>query len=288
MSRYEEHGLENMELPFIYRESAVRPIKRVNGSSNRMLSSSNWHENIEILYVVGGEGVIFHNGHVLSVQAGDIAVISTNQLHSLAAGEEPLLHRYLIIDRSFGLANGIDTNTVSFDARIEDAELRELMEQLHEAYRMQEDSLYRTPTIRSLVLRILVLLCTAHGTPVVGESELQDRSVSYVKQAIAYVRASYEKSFSLDDVAAFVGVSKCYLSREFHKYTGYPFVAYVNRMRCKIAKSLLSDERLSISEVGKRCGFDNRSYFAKCFYRYVGILPAEYRIRIRKEENGGG
>jgi AraC-like DNA-binding protein len=97
------------------------------------------------------------------------------------------------------------------------------------------------------------------------------------------VRASYEKNFSLDDVAAFVGVNKCYLSREFHKYTGYPFVAYVNRTRCKMAQQMLADERISISDVGKRCGFPNRSYFAKCFQRYIGVLPGEYRAQIIKK-----
>ncbi len=276
MSQYEEHGLENMELPFIYRERAVRP-------TNRMLGSSNWHENIEIIYIVEGDGVVSNNGHLISVSEGDIVVINSNHLHSLAAGEATLLHRYLIVDRSFCLANGIDTNTVAFDTQIEDGRMRELMEQLYVEYHSAEDTPYRTLTVRSLVLQIMVRLCTAYGTPA-REAERPERSVSYVKQAIAYVQASYEKNFSLDDVASFVGINKCYLSREFHKYTGYPFVAYVNRTRCKRAQSLLSDARLSISEVGRRCGFDNRSYFTKCFRRYIGLLPAEYRARIEKEK----
>ena len=133
--------------------------------------------------------------------------------------------------------------------------------------------------IRSLVLQILVLLCERHSSPL-RESLLTDRSLSYVKQAITYIRASYDKDFSLDDVADFVGVNKCYLSREFHKYTGYPFVAYVNRTRCKMACQLLLNEKLSVSEVGRRCGFPNRSYFAKCFKRYIGALPAKYRENI--------
>lgn len=269
MSNYENHNLEDKELPFIYKENSIKP-------TSRMFGSSNWHENIEILYIVKGDGAISNNGTVFSVSEGDITVINPNQLHTLAAGEEAMLHRYLIIDRSFCIANGIDTNSVSFETRIYDSRARDLMEELHAAYLTPKANPFRTLFIRSVVLEILALLCKRHASAA-QQSERMERRAAYVKQAIAYIRASYSKSFSLEDVASFVGINKCYLSREFHKYTGYPFAAYVNRTRCKMAKQLLLDERLSISEVGSRCGFENRSYFAKSFRRYVGMLPGEYR-----------
>ena len=271
MSRYENHNLEDRELPFIYRERQAKSIKL-------MPSSANWHENIEVIQIVSGSGAVYNNGHVLPVSEGDVIVINANHLHSLFTDGEPLVHRYLIVDREFCVDNGVDTSLLSFDTRISGDEIRGLMEELNKIYFMP-DIQCRILKIRSLVLQILVLLCERHSSPL-RESLLTDRSLSYVKQAITYIRASYDKDFSLDDVAEFVGVNKCYLSREFHKYTGYPFVAYVNRTRCKMACQLLLNEKLSVSEVGRRCGFPNRSYFAKCFKRYIGALPAEYRANI--------
>jgi len=270
VSLYESHNLQDRELPFIYKEHVAR-------SAEHTFGSSNWHENVEIVYVSKGQGAISNNGHTLLLREGDIAVINANHLHSFAATDGEMIYRYLIVDRSFCLANGVDTNAVSFEMRIEDEQIRELMELLHAEY-SSENTSYRTLKVRSIVLRLLARLCEAHSTPIEAAERL-DHSVSYVKQAIDYVRASYGKDFSLDEVAAFVGVSKCYLSREFHKYTGYTFVAYVNRMRCKMAQQLLSDTRISVSEVGRRCGFANRSYFAKSFRRYVGMLPIEYRAQ---------
>ena len=267
MSRYESHNLEAQELPFIYSERGIR-------SSLRAFGSFNWHENIEILYIADGQGAISNNGHVLSVTKGDITVINANHLHALSSSGGT--HRYLIVDRTFCLANGFDTNAISFNMRIDDPAVRQLMEELHAAYQKPADTPYRTPEIRSIVLRLMTLLCRDHSTPE-KQAERPERSIAYVKQAIDYIRASFDKDFSLEDVAAFVGVNKCYLSREFHKYTGYPFVSYVNQTRCKMAQQLLLDPRLSIHEVGLRCGFENRSYFARCFRRYIGMLPGEYR-----------
>ena len=269
MSRYESHNLEDRELPFIYRQREAKP-------TDGQLGASNWHENIELIYIVSGNGVVSTNGRTIPVSAGDMVAINANHLHTLAAYDTPLVHRYLIVDRSFCISNSLDTSAFLFNTEIEDMDIKKLMNELHSAYDMPKGSPFRTITIRTLVLRIVVLLCTKHSSPV-RASEAPEKSLSYVKQAISYIRASYEKDFSLDDVAAYVGVNKCYLSREFHKYTGYPFVSYVNLTRCKMAQQLLSDERLSVTEVGRRCGFPNRSYFAKCFRRYIGVLPAEYR-----------
>ena len=274
MSKYENHNLEAQALPFIYKE-------RTEKHQNKLPGSANWHENIEILYILSENGSVFNNGEVISVSSGDIVVINANHLHTLSAVQGPLLHRYLIIDRSFCLANGVDTSALSFDVQIQNPLIRDWMEELHVLYTSPASDSYRTLSIRSLVLRILLLLCTEHASPL-RQDPSTDRGVAYVKQAIDYIRASYEKDFSLDDVANFVGINKCYLSREFHKYTGYSFVSYVNLTRCKMAQQLLADERISINEAGKRCGFPNRSYFAKCFRRYMGMLPGEYRDQLLK------
>lgn len=276
MSQYENHHLEDAPLPFIYKTGSVRP-------ANHRFGSSNWHENIELLHIIEGDGSISVNGQVLQVGKGDIVMISTNQLHALAAGDVKMFYRYLIIDRSFCLANGFDSNKITFEIKIEDDHALKILESLHDAYESPADTPYRTLTVRSLVLQLLLLLCKDHSHPS-EQNNRYDRGVLYTKQAIDYIRAACDKDISLEDVASFVGISKYYLSREFHRYTGYPFVAYVNRTRCKKAQQMLADERLEIHEIGKRCGFESASYFARAFRRYIGMSPAEYRSQLLKTQ----
>ncbi len=278
MITYESHNLEDRALPFIYKKRRVHP--------NSLLDSSNWHENIEILCILEGKGIVYNNGQSFSVSVGDILVINANHLHTLEADGAEMLHRYLIVDRAFCLANGIDTNEISFRTRIHDPRITAQLRELDEAYEAPPTEPYRTASIRSAVLRLILLLCRHHSTAV-PQAERPERSLSYVKQAINYIRASYSQNFSLEDAAAFVGVNKCYLSREFHKYTGCSFVTYVNRTRCKMAQQLLLDGQLSVHEIGIRCGFENRSYFAKTFRKYVGIRPGEYREQARKGHREG-
>ena len=52
----------------------------------------------------------------------------------------------------------------------------------------------------------------------------------------------------------------------------------------KKAQQMLADERLEIQEIGKRCGFESASYFARAFRRYIGKSPAEYRALLLKKQ----
>lgn len=274
MNYYESHGLQNKELPFIYKERKTMP-----GALHS--DASNWHENIEILYITDGACKICNNGRIFTAKEGDIFLINANHLHSITADGEEFCFRYLIVDRTFCLENGIDTNRIFFDTQVENEEARALMEELHAAYLQLSCAPYGVLTIRTLVLRLMLLLCRKHGT-VTLQRESTEPGITRIKQAIDYIRSFYGRPLPLDEVAAVVGVSGCYLSHEFSKYTGRSFVEYVNSTRCMAAEHLLLTTSLGVFEIGKRCGFENRSYFAKAFRRYAGMNPTEYRAGSSK------
>ena len=267
MSNYENHDLKNSEMPFIYKSNYV-------SSDNNVFWGSNWHENIEIIYITEGQGVVADNAHCFKVKQGDALIINSNHVHALASDFGNMFFKYLIIDRSFCTMNGIDTNILLFEPCLRaDARLGLLMSEIDDAYAVEDD--FRTLRIRSASLKILLYICSCHSVPMPKE-ERSSGTVDLIKKAVDYIHASYNQNFSLEDVADFIGINKYYLSHEFSKYTGYSFVTYVNRTRCKNACRLLDEGSMSVFEVGRACGFENRSYFAKTFKKYIGVLPSEY------------
>ena len=266
MSYYEIHELEKCELPFIFREVVYSHLRV-------LLHPTHWHENIEIIHIVEGNGIITNNGHVLRVSEGDVVVVNSNHLHTIVADDRPMRFRYLIVDRSFCVMNRFDTNKISFDILIRDESLGAALEDVYAAYQVATEEPYRVLQIRSIVLNVMYLLCKGYSKAETSSHH----STTHIKKVIEYIRASYDKDFSLEDVANFTGMHKSYISREFHKYTGYSFVEYVSKTRCTMACQLLLNEKLSILEIGHKCGFHNMSYFAKCFKKYIGMLPSVYR-----------
>ena len=114
---------------------------------------------------------------------------------------------------------------------------------------------------------------------------LDGRPVPAVSQRLTiekvrdYIRDNYQSKCSLDDVADIFFMNRTYLSELFRETFGKNFVQYKNEVRVEHAKILLTDTRLSISQIAARCGFDNTSYFALVFRQITGFSPVQWRGR---------
>jgi len=275
MSRYETHSMKDPRLPFILHDTHV--------SHGRVEQIGNWHENVEILYFTGGNGLVTSNELRIPVSTGDIVVLNTNCIHTISC-DATLDYYCLIVDRSFCLANHFDTNQISFDVHLRDGELAALFEELAKEWGAEEDA-YRVQTIRALVLRIMAILCRRYSHPE-AEPSADSRLLSCIKQAIGFIHAESHRDLSLDEIARQVGLSKFYFAREFRNVTGYTVVSYINIIRCERAKRMLAENRLAVGEVGRACGFTNQSYFTRTFFSITGEKPSEYRKKsLNKQGN---
>ena len=57
---------------------------------------------------------------------------------------------------------------------------------------------------------------------------------------------------------------------------------YVKKMKLEISRDYLKNTNLTISEVVYLVGIRSRSYFSKIFSEHYGILPTEYRMKLKK------
>ena len=267
MKVHENHELKNKLLPFYFKGRDL--------SANRSSLYSNWHENIELLYFTRGTVAVFANSKRHILREGEIFAIGANSLHSIAASDADVEYYYLIVDRSFCTENGFDSSPLGLDCKIDSDKMRALFCRLISAYEAP-DAPFCTLIIRSTVLEIMTEICLNHATPL-PVTDKPSRVSTSIKKALALIDASFDSDLSLDFASGFVGLDKFYFSHEFKKYTGQTFVSYLNGVRCKNAKALLRESELSIAEIGKKCGFQNRSYFAKAFLKYEALTPMEYR-----------
>lgn len=111
----------------------------------------------------------------------------------------------------------------------------------------------------------------------------------HTKRILAYTEKHYMNDLSLDHLAELMNLHPNYISSLFKKVTGDTFVNYLNAFRIKEAQKLLGTHRhLSVSEIGRRVGFESKHYFAKVFKKYTGITPGAYREKDETEKNGDG
>jgi AraC-like DNA-binding protein len=95
--------------------------------------------------------------------------------------------------------------------------------------------------------------------------------------ATRFIRDNVHRPLSLADCARICNLSRCEFSRRFRAEQGVSFSEYVLRLRIQQAAALLTESRYSVSEAAFAVGFNDLSYFARVFRRFVGMPASLYR-----------
>lgn len=103
-----------------------------------------------------------------------------------------------------------------------------------------------------------------------------------VASAIAYINRNYITEIQVSELADKYGYTADYFSTLFKKSTGETVTGFVNKVRIRASKALLTSYGASIKEVAYSCGFLDEKYFMRVFKRYEGITPTEYRKNAEK------
>jgi AraC-like DNA-binding protein len=80
-----------------------------------------------------------------------------------------------------------------------------------------------------------------------------------------------------------LNISTTQLYRKLKEITGQPPVEFIRRVRLQSAFKMLSQDNNSVTEVCYISGFNNVSYFIKCFKNRYGVTPAHFRNKVGHE-----
>lgn len=85
-----------------------------------------------------------------------------------------------------------------------------------------------------------------------------------------------DESFTIDSLCHEVGLSRPQLYRKITSLSGRAPNDFVRDIRIEKARTLLKRKTGNISQVAMQVGYNNPSYFAKCFTEKYGITPSKF------------
>lgn len=119
-------------------------------------------------------------------------------------------------------------------------------------------------------------------------TQLSSREIEQLQRVRARLAVAYEAPPRIADLAAEVGSNPSKLMRGFKLLFGETVADCALRQRMETAHRLLTEERLSVSEVAYRVGYQHHSSFTYAFTRHFGTPPRALRDADRGFAAGPG
>ncbi len=232
-----------------------------------------WHENIELLYFVDGEGIVYLGAEEVHAKKGEIVVVNSNILHGFDSVTKTCQYYCLIIDKSLYDAFGIQVGKMFFNNIIKDAVAESCFKNIIEEWETK-GNLFE-PSIKLSALQLLLHLSRNHLDSKVPSPIFNDKRTETVKSAISYIRTHFNEEITIDDICNYIGFSKYYFCRIFKEITHRTPVEYINFVRCHNARNLILSGKYNVSESAEASGFKNLSYFSKTYKKLFGSLPSK-------------
>lgn len=249
-----------------------------------------WHDEMELVYIKKGAGIVSVDFTRYHVTMGDILVILPGRLHSIEQEPGASMEYENIIFRTSMITSLHD------DVCTEEFFLPMLQHQLLIPTYLQPDCgfyeeaaacLNRADrlcdsrpiayqlSVKSQLLQFFFVLFS-HAAP--QKEEVRNRkSLEKIKLILRYIEDSYARNLTIKEMAEACGFSQSHFMKFFKQTVGTSFTAYLNRYRLIVASGLLLSSSASILEIAGETGFENLSYFNRTFKATFGMTPKEFR-----------
>jgi AraC-like DNA-binding protein len=118
--------------------------------------------------------------------------------------------------------------------------------------------------------------------------ELREKDIPKDDKFISAVRRVLEDNlsdpdFNVTSLSEKLQISTTQVYRTMKDMTGLTPVEFIRNVRLQNAFEMLSRDKISVSEVCYHSGFNNVSYFIKCFKYMFGATPGYFRNKISND-----
>lgn len=249
-----------------------------------------WHEEVEIIYIKKGNGIVAVDLTPYAVSSGSIILVQPGQLHAIYTEnqarmeyENIIFHPNLLIPKQLDICSrdfllplfsGKIMVPTHFDKDTPHYEEIAQVLQACDALGKEKPQGYHF-AIKAQLLMLFFLL--DNRCRLTEPSVQNNKSIERMRPVLKYVEQHYGEKITIEQIAETAACSPSHFMRIFKDSFSCSFVEYLNDYRLSMASRLLHRSDLTVQAIAASVGFDNLSYFNRSFKKKFGVTPGNFR-----------
>jgi AraC family transcriptional activator FtrA len=141
---------------------------------------------------------------------------------------------------------------------------------------------FGTVTANKVARRLVVSPHREGGQAQFIERPVGEEGNRWLSQLLEWVEGRLREPITVGELALRARMSKRTLSRRFAETTGLSPLEWMTSLRVKLARDLLETTKLSVEEIGERCGFGSAATLRHHFRERVRVSPTSYRMHFQR------
>lgn len=272
--------------------SANAPDIDLSDNSVHMYSHS--HDRDEIMVIMSGEMTLIANNRYYYFNAPCVIFIKAGCVHTQFHSDSVPYERYYYqYDKTY-ISEFLSEKSLAMQIHKDDVAIVPLSEV--EAKRIGEIGalIYDTcktasPDKTAVVVDIrakLLFSCLIAEIIETEKFKLEMPFVSispYLSLIMEYISGHFSEKLTIETLADKFFVSRAKLTHDFKKYVSMTIKEYVTRERIKNACVMIADGE-ALCAVAEKCGYVDEAYLVRIFKKKLGITPAAYREKLKKQQ----
>ncbi len=254
-----------------------------------MTSAEAYTDFYGISYMVSGDRLIYSPTFTTIAQAGDMVFIPKNVYRRTTYISNEPYERILIKFSDSMIEDLLKTIGVPhFDELCQEHVLRfdkNTQTEIYDILKEMEQEWNSYGEYSELLLKGLLnkLIITSLRKRIISGVNMinWEKKHDCLANAIKYIKIHLRNNPSLEETAAHINISPSYLSKLFVNRLHTPYSTFVLNEKIALARKLLVESNLSMTEIAFEAGFSSSAYFSDCFKRVCGIAPLQYRKKNR-------
>ena len=257
-----------------------------------------YHPELELHYLIRGEGVRFIGDNISNFSDGEIVLLGENLPHKWHCREDDITQ------------DGVEAIVLHFSSNFMGKDMLSLPEArlLPLLFEKAKRGMVIINGSRDKLIPLIEAVLKAEGLErliallsilkVLSETkdyhEVTRKSSFYqsnkyeterLNVVCNYTMANYSQPITLEQIAAISNLTVTSFCRYFKLMTNKTYYDFLTEIRISHACHFLIEDKMSVDQIADKCGFYNISNFYRQFKKVIGVTPLTYKREYLMVEN---